>query len=77
MNPEQFCYWLQGFTELTPGIPPTPEQWKAIGEHLSTVFMKVTPAVIPPGRLSDILTRQTPAKDQRLIGWPTEPKIIC
>lgn len=48
MNTEQFCYWLQGFGELTPE-PPTPEQWQAIKEHLATVFHKVTPPA--PGRL--------------------------
>lgn len=45
MTPEQFCYWLQGFAELS-GEQPTPEQWKAIREHLQTVYHKVTP---PPG----------------------------
>lgn len=46
MTPEQFCYWLQGFAEITDG-EPTPEQWKAIREHLATVFTKVTPAFEP------------------------------
>jgi hypothetical protein len=51
MTPEQFAYWLQGFVELNPSMEqPTPEQWKAIGQHLQTVFVKVTPLVqIPPG----------------------------
>nr|WP_314583463.1 hypothetical protein [uncultured Pseudomonas sp.] len=51
MTPEQFAYWLQGFVELNPSMQqPTPEQWKAIGEHLQTVFVKVTPQVQPaPG----------------------------
>jgi hypothetical protein len=44
MTPEQFCYWLQGFAELSPESP-TPEQWKAIREHIATVFTKVTPPV--------------------------------
>jgi len=43
MTPEQFAYWLQGYTELTAGQQPTPEQWKSITEHLKTVFVKVTP----------------------------------
>lgn len=51
MTPEQFCYWLQGFGELSKE-PPTPEQWKSINEHLTTVFQKITPAgpgyVAPP-----------------------------
>jgi hypothetical protein len=44
MTPEQFCYWLQGYTELH-GSPPSAEQWKSIQEHLKTVFHKVTPSV--------------------------------
>lgn len=42
MTPEQFCYWLQGFVELS-GQPPTEEQWVSINNHLKTVFRKVTP----------------------------------
>jgi hypothetical protein len=50
MTSEQFAYWLQGFTELNPAMEaPTPEQWKAIREHLSIVFVKVTPAIAPVG----------------------------
>jgi hypothetical protein len=48
MTPEQFCYWLNGFGELTTDAP-NPEQWKAIKEHLETVFTKVTPSA--PGYL--------------------------
>lgn len=44
MEPLQFAYWLQGFSELTEG-QPTPEQWQSIKEHLATVFRKVTPPV--------------------------------
>lgn len=42
MTSEQFSYWLQGFSEMNEE-PPTPEQWTSIKEHLSTVFVKVTP----------------------------------
>lgn len=44
MTPEQFCYWLQGFFELScpiDGLSPT--QIAAIRDHLNTVFNKVTP----------------------------------
>lgn len=44
MTPEQFCYWLQGRAELDP-VPPTPEQWQSIREHLDLVFDKVTPPI--------------------------------
>lgn len=43
MDTNHFCFWLQGFVELNDGKQPTPEQWEMIKEHLSTVFMKVTP----------------------------------
>ena len=44
MTPEQFAYWLQGCCELNPDMEqPTPAQWKAIKDHLATVFTKVTP----------------------------------
>lgn len=42
MTPENFCYWLQGFSELN-GQAPTEDQWKSITEHLGLVFKKVTP----------------------------------
>lgn len=54
MNAEQFCYWLQGFSELTPE-QPTPEQWKAIKEHLELVFRKVTPQAPGAFRITDPL----------------------
>lgn len=46
MSPEQFVYWLQGFSELN-SQPPTAEQWEAIKAHLQLVFTKVTPPVQP------------------------------
>lgn len=48
MIPEQFCYWLQGYSELTNEVP-TKEQWENIQEHLNLVFTKVT----KPINLSD------------------------
>lgn len=48
MTPEQFCYWLQGRAELMPETPPTAAEWKMIGEHLATVFKKVTPPLQQP-----------------------------
>lgn len=41
MNPQDFCYWLQGFAELTDKAP-TQAQWKAIREHLALAFVKET-----------------------------------
>jgi hypothetical protein len=42
MTHEQFCYWLQGFSEVT-GKVPTAEQWKIIQDHLQATYVKVTP----------------------------------
>lgn len=47
MTPEQFTYWLQGWSELS-GATPTEAQWKSIKEHLQTVFKKVTPNIVVP-----------------------------
>ena len=59
MTPEQFAYWLQGYSELC-GKEPTPEQWASIKEHLQLVFHKVTSPVprlgYPPFLLEDVVT---------------------
>ena len=41
MSPENFCYWLQGFNEITDGQTPTKEQWEVICKHLLLVFTQV------------------------------------
>lgn len=46
MTAEQFCYWIQGFAELSNG-PPSAAQWKLIQDHLDLVFNKVTPRLDP------------------------------
>lgn len=47
MTPEQFCYWLQGFLELTSVSQVTNEQLESVKSHLETVFNKVTPKYAP------------------------------
>lgn len=42
MTPENFTYWLQGFSEIC-GQTPSKEQWEIIKDHLNLVFNKVTP----------------------------------
>ena len=73
MTPEQFCYWLNGFGELSPDVP-TPEQWQSIKEHLATVFNKVTPRV--QGQLKELNRR---AIDQQMAwaGRPNELRVTC
>ncbi len=42
MNEREFCYWLQGYSEIS-GETPSKEEWMVIKEHLSLVFTKITP----------------------------------
>jgi hypothetical protein len=46
MTPEQFCYWLKGYSEVA-GTEPNDYQWKVIQDHLETVFNKVTSVYTP------------------------------
>lgn len=59
MTAQEFCYWLQGFSELN-GKAPTPEQWKSIRDHLQLVFTKVTPPVQFPNTIGDPLWQVFP-----------------
>jgi len=45
MTPEQFCYWLQGFFEISNGDIKefSKEKTQIIQDHLALVFSKVTP----------------------------------
>lgn len=52
MTPEQFAYWMQGFAELN-ALPPSPEQWQSIREHLALVFEKKT-LEFQPNRVPDL-----------------------
>jgi hypothetical protein len=44
ITPESFCYWLQGYFELSGSTVLSEQQVKAIKEHLNLVFNKVTTA---------------------------------
>lgn len=39
MTPIDFCYWLQGYFELTNSNELTPEQVVMIRKHLNLVFL--------------------------------------
>lgn len=47
MNEQTFCFWLQGFVELTESDGGSPhiseKQWLVIKDHLQLVFDKKTP----------------------------------
>lgn len=47
MTPEQFVYWLQGFSE-TNNKTPNEIQWRMIQQHLNLVFNKQTPRLSHP-----------------------------
>lgn len=43
MTTDNFCYWIQGFVELTDGQDrPNEKQWKMIKRHLDLVFDNIT-----------------------------------
>lgn len=42
MSPENFVYWLVGFSELH-GKCPNEQQWESIKDHLKLVMDKKTP----------------------------------
>lgn len=41
MTPQEFCYWLQGFFELSNAITLTEQQVKTIEHHLDLVDVTV------------------------------------
>lgn len=74
MTPEQFCYWLQGFAEITQngknfGNGPQPHEWKIIVDHLQLVFKKETP------NYHDYSIKATPVFDSPKLAdnWPHYP----
>lgn len=48
MNERDFCYWLQGYMEISGNKELTAEQLKIVQDHLNLVFQKVTPVHAPP-----------------------------
>ena len=46
MKPENFCYWLKGYFELTDTDNLNPEQVAVIKEHLALSFNNVTVEVV-------------------------------
>jgi hypothetical protein len=48
MTSNDFCYWLNGFFELSNGTTLTDEQVNIIRDHLNLVFKKETPYYYTP-----------------------------
>ena len=55
MTSKGFCYWLQGYAELS-APPPTESQWTTIRKHLDMVFEHELDKEIPDqeGKLQTI-----------------------
>jgi hypothetical protein len=53
MTPNEFLYWLHGWTELEQGKRPNIEQWRMIVSHLELVFEKVTPNTLEMEEMLD------------------------
>ena len=43
MTPEDFTYWLQGFSEMSDADSISDKQWSIIKDHLNMVFAKQAP----------------------------------
>ena len=53
MTPEQFCYWLQGFAEITDASQISEKEWLVIVDHLNLVFEKKTPKRFSPHQFTE------------------------
>ena len=75
MEFNQFCYWLQGFAEIS-GDVPTHAEWKTIKEHLATCFTKITP---PKTEFFKEKIWAEPAKTEffKEIIWAEPPRVTC
>lgn len=63
ISPENFCYWLQGFFEITGGISNegiTLAQVNVIKKHLALVFTNVTSSEDKPALVKESPASQPP-----------------
>lgn len=67
MNEKEFCYWLQGFFEMTDATSLTDEQVEMIKRHLALVFTNVTS---DQSEYSPNITIPYPQ-------WPNGTEVIC
>jgi len=54
MKSRDFCFWLQGFFELTDSDEPTPEQVRSIRKHLAMVFIHEIDPSMPNPKLDQV-----------------------
>lgn len=55
MNEKDFCYWLQGYSEIC-GKCPSETQWKIINDRLYRVSVELTHGFIPSGLAQSLPT---------------------
>lgn len=76
MSPQDFCFWFQGFVELTGGqTRPSETQWEAIKQHLSLVFDKQTMTMEQIEKLLETPVKLGPAFG--LLDQPMPEVFIC
>ena len=51
MKPENFCYWLQGFVEISNTKTLSENEWLIVKDHLNLVFNKQTPYHLDPSEI--------------------------
>lgn len=79
MTPDQFCYWLQGYFEISGSTKLNKEQVDVIKEHLSLVFNKVTTKKIQLNDFKDYINPKV-NDDQAWIvpfGFNTDTVVSC
>lgn len=84
MNSNEFCFWLNGFFELSEGdVSLTPRQVQIMKDHLALVFTKITPDRSTPAK-PDVPTPYVPIQpfwevDKKTYNpqWPLYPTITC
>lgn len=52
MTPSEFCYWLQGYLEISKATTLDAEKLECVRKHLELAFVKVTNK---PGDVSEIM----------------------
>ena len=60
MKPSEFCYWLQGYFEVSGQSELTKEQGDMVQRHLSLVFKHELDIPDPLGELQAIHDGETP-----------------
>jgi hypothetical protein len=71
MTPRDFCYWLQGFFEISNPMTIDPIELDTIKDHLQLVFRKET-----PDRLNGVLLNDVKEFDVEAYRKSKKPDII-